>query len=145
MPPKSRKKKTEVESKIEHKDTILESKSNDVPIVKTEKELNSEKDIARRIYVNPEDRITSNALDPKELARVLAITAELYTKNQISFTKLTNERNAEEVAIRMLLDRKCPLYLIRVMSENSTEIICEKWDVNLMTFPNVPILQVGKK
>lgn len=152
MPPKSRKKANLEKKGEDQKNVALETKSevkqgperDDFPIIKTEKELNSERDVAKRLFVNPEDKITDNVLRPPELARILAITAELYSKNQISFTKLTNETNEEQVAIRMLLDRKCPLYLIRVIAENDNgDQICEKWDVNTMTFPNVPILQIN--
>jgi len=136
MPPKSRKKKLEVkEDKKEEEAPKTEFKI--IPV----KEVDSEKDIAKRIYVKPEDRITDNVLRLPELARILAVRAEMYSKNQISFTNLTTQINEEQVAIKELKDRKCPLQLIRVIAKDKDgNEIAELFDVNEMTFPNVHAL-----
>ena len=159
MPPKARKKKADLEQKIEPSDDIQEQKleSKVIPSeqeqkkhIKTftpfehglSKELNSEKDVARIKFVLPEERITDNVIRPPELARLLAYRAELYSKNQISFVTLTTETNAEQVAIKELKMRKFPLDLVRIMTtDKDGNQIAERWDPNTMTLPALPILE----
>lgn len=145
MPPKTRKKKI-----IEEKIPELETKNVTPNVIESKlskefgfgKETNSEKNIARIIYVDPSERITSNIITQPEVARLLAIRAELYTKNQIAFVPLTTETNEKQIAIKELKMRKFPLYLIRQISvDNNGNVIAEKWDPNLMTLPSLPILE----
>lgn len=150
MPPKSRKKKDKdivtSESKLEEKKEekkILHAESEEQNYVqksKVTKELNSEKNVARRIIVNPAERWTSNVLIAPEVARLIATRAEMYAKNQISFIKITTETDEECVAIRELLSRRFPLMLARVVAvEKNGDEIVEMFDPNEMTIPDLPI------
>ena len=138
MPPKRATKKVkevEIEEKKVHK-PLKQFKP------KQPKELNSENDIARRIFVNPEDRITDNVLHPPELARLIALRAKLFSINQLAFTKITDQVNEKQVAIKELLDKKFPLNLIRrIGKDKDGNEICEEFNVNEMVIPSLPILE----
>lgn len=144
MPPKARKKKAAPEIQEEKKAAPKEKKSEESFKIKTSDQLISEKSYAKRIFVKPENRITDNVIRKPELARLLGVRAELYSKNQIAFTNLTTQTTEEEVAKKELMDKKFPLYLLRIMTIDSegNEIV-ELFDVNEMTIPNVEMLHIS--
>jgi hypothetical protein len=117
---KSKKKNTK--SVVDTKDKFLEEANKTV----------------KMIYIDDNKRMTSNVIGRSETARLLAVRAESYCKHPVAFTDITGITKPELVAKKELLDGKFPFYLIRLISiDKEGNIICEKWDVNTMSKPEI--------
>jgi DNA-directed RNA polymerase subunit K/omega len=81
-------------------------------------------------YVDPSDRKTSHILTKYERAMVIATRASQIQKTGVYYIDNTILRLDDPVAIatRELIDRKCPINIVRKITETTAEL----WDVNHM-------------
>lgn len=92
------------------------------------------KPLVRREITNLEatNRITSEIMTKFEYARVIAIRAKQLEKGGLAFTEIGNITDYKKIAEKEVYDKKCPLDLIRYVSDN----VIERWHVNEMGIPN---------
>ncbi len=89
-------------------------------------------DYIRRMKVTPPDmRITSDVMTMFEFSEVIGIRATQIEKGSHVFTSYDDLTDPREIAIKEVMDRKCPLMIIRKVS--STEQ--EQFSVNEMGVP----------
>ena len=102
-------------------DSIIKERYEYNPVIRTE-----------IIYKLPEDRITSEVMTKYELAEVISIRArQLELNNNIVFVDVDNLTNPLDIAKKEILEKKCPLSIVRMITNN----IAEKWHVNEMAIP----------
>jgi DNA-directed RNA polymerase I, II, and III subunit RPABC2 len=89
----------------------------------------------KTIYVNPENRITSEVMTKFEYCQVIGIRAKQLEDYDNPFTDVGDISDPIEMAKKEIMDKKCPLSIIRVRTTNGTTTIAEKWQVNEMAIP----------
>lgn len=98
---------------------------------KSEEDLNNS-DYYRKIkIVDPGERITSDIMSLYEYSEVIGIRTLQIEKGSFIFTDVSFLNDARDMAIKELFDRKCPLIVIRQISEFEQE----HWKCNEMGFP----------
>lgn len=86
--------------------------------------------------VNPEDRVTDNRLHKTEYAQIIAQRAQQIAEYGTHFTDGGTLHDPVMIAVKELLDRRCPLTLRRLIGTGpSGEQIVEEWAVRTMTLP----------
>ncbi len=83
------------------------------------------------VFKNPKDRITSEVLSRFELCEVISIRAKQLETGRKIFTEVGNITDPLEIAKKEILDKKCPLSIVRML----TDKVAEKWHVNEMAIP----------
>jgi DNA-directed RNA polymerase subunit K/omega len=83
------------------------------------------------VYTLPEDRITSEVMTKFELCEVISVRAKQIENGGDSFTDIGDLTDPLEIAKKEILDKKCPLDIIRM----KTDKIAERWHVNEMGIP----------
>jgi DNA-directed RNA polymerase subunit K/omega len=78
------------------------------------------------VFVAPEDRMTSNIISKYEFARVLAVRAQQIERDNIVFTSIDGLIDAAEMAKKEIIDKKCPLAIVRRLNDSQAEL----WPVN---------------
>ena len=84
------------------------------------------------VFRNPKDRITSEVLTRFELCEVISIRAKQLETGRKIFTDVGNITDPLEIAKKEILDKKCPLSIVRML----TDKVAEKWHVNEMAVPS---------
>ena len=88
------------------------------------------------IVVNESDKKTDNRLQRTELSNIISMRSEQIATYGTHFASLPISKHVDEIAIKELYERKCPLMLRRSVGFGSNgETIVEIWDVNTMTLP----------
>lgn len=82
------------------------------------------------VYVTPENRVTSEIMTRYEYTEVISIRAKHIEDGGQCFTDVGNITDPIEMAEKELRDRKCPLDITRMLSDN----VAELWHVNEMGF-----------
>ena len=83
------------------------------------------------VFKNPKDRITSEVMTRFELCEVISIRAKQLETGRKIFTEVGNITDPIEIAKKEILDKKCPLSIVRML----TDKVAEKWHVNEMAIP----------
>jgi DNA-directed RNA polymerase I, II, and III subunit RPABC2 len=83
------------------------------------------------VYKLPADRVTSEVMSKFELCEVISIRARQLEICDKVFTDIADLTNPLDIARKEIRDRKCPLDIIRMI----TETIAERWHVNEMAIP----------
>ncbi len=84
------------------------------------------------VYRRPEDRATSEVMTKFELCEVMSVRAKQLEKKNKVFTDVGDLTNPLDIAKKEILDKKCPLSIVRML----TDKIGEKWQVNEMAIPH---------
>ena len=87
----------------------------------------------KTIYVNPENRITSEVMTKFEYCQVIGIRAKQLEDYDNPFTDVGDISDPIEMAKKELLDNKCPLYVKRFIGLNKYEL----WSPNVMSKPHL--------
>lgn len=90
-------------------------------------------DVVEYIYIHPELRKTSEVMTKYEYTNVISIRADHIQKNDKCFTNTENISDPIEMAKKEIEDKKCPLSILRNITDNIYEI----WQVNEMVIPNI--------
>jgi len=83
------------------------------------------------IFLHPKNRKTSEIMTSFEFTNVISIRARQIELGGSVFTDVDNLLDPIKMAEKEVRDKKCPLGIIRHLSEN----IAEKWQVNEMGIP----------
>jgi len=83
------------------------------------------------VFRNPKDRITSEVMTRFELCEVMSIRAKQLETGRKIFTDVGHITDPLEIAKKEILDKKCPLSIVRML----TDKVAEKWHVNEMAIP----------
>jgi DNA-directed RNA polymerase I, II, and III subunit RPABC2 len=83
------------------------------------------------VFKNPKDRITSEVMTRFELCEVMSIRAKQLETGRKIFTDVGNMTDPLEIAKKEILDKRCPLSIVRML----TDKVAEKWHVNEMAIP----------
>jgi len=84
------------------------------------------------IYYNPEDRQTSEIMTKYEYTEAVSIRAKQIENGGVCFTNCDDLTDPIKMAEREIEYKKCPLDLIRMITDNHAE----RWHVNEMTPPH---------
>ena len=88
------------------------------------------------IVVSENKKKTDNRLHRPELSNIISMRSEQIATYGTHFASLPVGKKVDEIAIKELYERKCPLMLRRSVGFGSNgETIVEIWDVNTMTLP----------
>jgi DNA-directed RNA polymerase I, II, and III subunit RPABC2 len=87
------------------------------------------------VYVHPDNRITSEIMSKFELCEVRSHRAKQLESGLPAFTDIGNLTDPLAIANKEILDKKCPLDIVRVILEHNNMKIAEKWHVNEMGIP----------
>lgn len=116
-----------------HEEEILEEEEE---ITDTEKfvimeEIKDENKTNKKIILikDPENRVTSNIIQPQELTSVVSYRAVQIEKNSPIFTDVSELSDPISMAKKEIIDRKCPLSIRRHVRANEYDL----WEVNEMT------------
>jgi DNA-directed RNA polymerase I, II, and III subunit RPABC2 len=82
------------------------------------------------IYLTPENRVTSEIMNRYEYTEIISIRAKQIEDGGPCFTNIENLTDPIEMAEKEMRDRKCPLDITRMLSENVGEL----WHANEMGF-----------
>lgn len=107
---------------LEYVSNITKERFEYTPIIRTE-----------IVYRRPEDRTTSEVMTRFELCEVVSIRAkQLENGYKKIFTDVGEFTNPIDIARKEILDKKCPLSIVRML----TDKVGEKWQVNEMAIPH---------
>lgn len=115
----------------------VEESDEELPELEVVSEVTREKyeynPVVRNVIVfrKPEDRDTSEVMTRFELCEVISIRARQLELGKKTFTDAADLTDPIEIAKKEILDKKCPLSIIRMI----TDKIAEKWHVNEMAIP----------
>lgn len=84
------------------------------------------------VFLSDENRQTSEVLTKFEVTEIISIRAKQIENGGSCFTDVQDLTDPLEMAKKELLDKKCPLDVIRSI----TDKIYEKWHVNEMAIPS---------
>jgi DNA-directed RNA polymerase I, II, and III subunit RPABC2 len=87
---------------------------------------------AQVVLLHPNERVTSEVMSKFELCEVISIRAKQIENGQKVFTEIGALTDPLEIAKKEVLDRRCPLSIIRML----TDTIGEKWHVNELGIPS---------
>jgi DNA-directed RNA polymerase I, II, and III subunit RPABC2 len=94
------------------------------------------------IYKLPEDRVTSEIMTKFEYCEAISIRAKQIEDGGQVFTEIGELTDPIEIAKKEILDKRCPLSIIRHITPN----IAEEWHINEMeTSENYVNVQSNKK
>ena len=85
------------------------------------------------IFIHPENRKSSEIMTRFEYSNVISTRARQIELGGSIFTNVDNLSDPIKMAEKEVMDKKCPLDIIRYISEN----IAEKWHVNEMGIPEI--------
>ncbi len=85
------------------------------------------------IVVPKECRMTSEIMSQAEYTRILSERAQQIQNGAMIFIHLAGETTAQEIAISEIRQKKCPMSIVRHITNN--KLIKEIWDVNEMIIP----------
>jgi len=105
---------------LETKQTIVKEKYEYKPVIRRE-----------LIILDANNRMTSEIMSKFEYTNVIATRAKQLEKNPMVFTDINNITDYKEMAEKEVRDKKCPLDIIRHISDN----VIERWHVNEMGVP----------
>lgn len=88
--------------------------------------------VSEIVIMDPENRVTSEVLTRFEYTEILSIRSKQIENGGMCYTDVSNISDPIEMAKKELHDKKCPLDLMRGI----TDKIYEKWHVNEMGIPN---------
>jgi DNA-directed RNA polymerase subunit K/omega len=104
--------------------------------IKTVSEYNNEINI-----VPAEDRMSRNVLSAQEMTAIVSIRANQIQEKNNCLVETPGLSCPIKMAMRELMERKCPLYVRRCVDGTDSNAFYEIWDPNKMTFatsyPNV--------
>jgi DNA-directed RNA polymerase subunit K/omega len=83
------------------------------------------------IYLHPSNYITSEVMTKFEYCEIISIRSKQIENGSMPFTDVGNITNPIEIAKKEIEDKKCPLDIIRML----TDKVAEKWSVNDMAIP----------
>ena len=83
-------------------------------------------------FVTPENRITSEIMTKFECAQVISVRAKQIENGGTCFTDTQELSDPIEMARKELFDKKCPLDVVRGI----TDKVFERWHVNEMVIPS---------
>ena len=83
------------------------------------------------IYLHPSNYITSEVMSKFEYCEIISIRSKQIENGSMPFTDVGNITNPIEIAKKEIEDKKCPLDIIRMI----TDKVAEKWSVNDMAIP----------
>lgn len=93
------------------------------------------------VVVAPDDRITTSRLSLYNVAEIISIRTDQIARFNNCLVDITGLSNAEDMAKKELMERKCPLVLRRHVGSGMRDgKLCkfyEYWDPNEMEFPVV--------
>jgi DNA-directed RNA polymerase subunit K/omega len=89
----------------------------------------------KTIYVLPEARFMSEILTKFELCELISIRAKQLEDGGQSFTDIGDLSDPIEMARKEILDKKCPLSIVRARTTDSDTTIAELWHANEMGIP----------
>lgn len=84
--------------------------------------------------VPPNERITSEKMSEYEIAEIINYRAVIISKGGVVYTDVQGFTDPIEMAKKEMIDRKCPLYLKRMIGHDEHKIYCEKWSINEMIY-----------
>lgn len=88
------------------------------------------------IVIAEHNKKTDNRLHRSELSNIISMRSAQIDTYGTHFASHPVDKKVDEIAIKELYERKCPLMLRRVVGYGlNGEIIAEIWDVNTMTLP----------
>ena len=89
--------------------------------------------------VPPDERQTSNRLQISEAALIVAMRAEQISRGSAYFVDSKGLHSPESIAVKELIERKCPLILRRIVKDSSHlgKKKVEDWNVREMTIPQL--------
>lgn len=92
----------------------------------------------RVIIVIPNDeRRTSSEIQLAEMTEAVGIRASQIENNSPIYTNIGDISNPIDIAWKEFIDRENPLIIQRPISETSTHIYVEQWEVRKMGFSNI--------
>lgn len=86
------------------------------------------------IIVPDEERITSDIMTMFELSEIIGLRSQQIAMKETVFTNVDNLTNTRDMAIKELIDRKCPLSIVRIVKKGIKQMK-EIWACNDMGFP----------
>ena len=88
------------------------------------------------IVIAEHNKKTDNRLHRSELSNIISMRSAQIDTYGTHFASHPVDKKVDEIAIKELYERKCPLMLKRVVGYGPNgEIIAEIWDINTMTLP----------
>ena len=92
--------------------------------------------------VDPDKRITDNRLHKSEAAYIIAMRSQQIASFSTHFTDSTGLHDPVDIAYKELYDKKCPLKLQRIISnEANGDLLVEEWPVREMVLPLLDMLK----
>ena len=118
---------------VEGGDDLPENDTPEYDVVLTEDLLDI--DYYRTVVIVPdEERITSDIMTMFELSEIIGLRAQQIAMKETVFTNVDNLTNTRDMAIKELIDRKCPLSIVRIVKKGIKQMK-EIWACNDMGFP----------
>ena len=109
----------------------VEDEVDDIPIVRDDVD-SSNPEYHRKINITPPNmRITSEIMTLFEFSEVIGIRATQIEKGSPVFVDLTGLTDPRDMATKELLQRRCPLKIVRKINAHEQE----EWSCNEMGFP----------
>lgn len=103
---------------------------DDVNDALTEIEMNN---IVEEIFVEPNDRITSNIITEFEFSKIIGIRATQIQDGSKIYVDIGNLTNPIEIARKEIFNNKCPLSIKRFIGIYDNKKLFEVWNVNELT------------
>ncbi len=126
--------------KVNNTKVIKNTKSiNEIPKLGPMQQINKERyeyrpEITKtKIIMDPTNRITKEYMSKFEYAEVLSIRSKQIENGGDAFTDVSNLSDPIEIAKKEILDKKCPISILRHLTDD----IVEKWDVNELSIPDL--------
>lgn len=93
--------------------------------------------IVQTLFVPQEERRTKSIMTLYEFCSVLSIRAQQISNNSPIFVDIGNLTNVNEIAMKEIKEKKCPLCVQRVLKHypNGNKL-AEIWEVNEMAIPD---------
>jgi DNA-directed RNA polymerase subunit K/omega len=121
----------ESDEEEEEEDDKEEFAGNDITKYINPETLKNNDWVREKIIVPPEERVTSHIMQSFEEVEVLARRAKQIAEGSPIYTDYEGLTEAAHIAKKELLDKKCPLSVMRQIKTNPP--IFECWEVNEMT------------
>ena len=109
-------------------ETDTNSEISDVSYTSANQDIENNNRVQTRVYVNPDNFVTSDAISNFEAVSIISQRAEDIANGSKVFTDVSGISCPIKQATKELLDKKCPLKISRKVGKNKFEL----WDVNKM-------------
>ncbi len=134
MPPKKKQVKPSTSKPSTNKHSTGKSSTIKTDLVKTKEKYEYTPAVHKVIvWINANDRRTSEIMSKFEYTEVISIRAKQIENGGQCFTTVENISDPLDKAKKEIRDKKCPLDIIRAI----TDTIYERWHVNEMSVPDI--------